>query len=242
MGDALKRLSYDRSDYVLTTKVFFGEHGPDSVLNQRGLSRKHVVEGLRKSLKRLQVDYVDVVFAHRSDPDVSIEEVVRAFNWVIEQGWAFYWGTSEWTAAEITEAWDVADRLNLIGPCAEQPQYNLLHRSRVEDEYAPLYKRCNLGLTIWSPLAFGMLTGKYSGAKIPEDSRLIKEKRLADSLTVEKANAVDNLKPIARRLGTSLAQLALAWCLKNKQVSVVLMGASKLEQVRALRGEGRGQA
>ncbi|BDA50125.1 Voltage-gated potassium channel subunit beta-1 [Coccomyxa sp. Obi] len=230
MGQAIKELGWKRSDYVISTKIFWGGKGP----NDKGLSRKHIIEGMKASLKRLQLDYVDLVFCHRPDTTTPIEETVRAMNFVIDQGWAFYWGTSEWTAQQITEAWAVADRLNLIGPAMEQPEYSLLQRQKVEVDYAPLYKKVGLGLTTWSPLASGLLTGKYSKDHVPEGSRLalemykgLKEKKLAEA-NLEK---VDKLKPIAKELGCSLAQLALAWCVKNSDVSTVITGATKPEQI-----------
>jgi len=237
MGEAIKigeeKKTWERSDLVVTTKIFFGtKDGP----NSRGLSRKHIVEGLQASLKRLQLDYVDIVFAHRPDPYTPIEEVVRAFNHIIDRGMAFYWGTSEWSAQDLTEAWRVANLLHLQGPIAEQPQYNIFHRQKVEIDYAPLYRSYGLGLTIWSPLASGILTGKYSGGTIPEGSRFALEgyKWLKDiklnkqGWQVEKT---DLLKPIADELGCSLAQLAVAWCLANPNVSTVLLGATKPEQL-----------
>lgn len=246
MGRCIKRLNVNRSELVISTKVFWG----GTKINQRGLSRKHIVEGLRASLKRLDLDYVDVVFAHRPDVHTPIEEVVRAFNFVIDQGWAFYWGTSEWPAELLVEAHDTAKRLNLVGPLCEQPQYSMLHRTRVESEYAHSYALFGLGLTIWSPLACGLLTGKYSKEAFPEGSRLGASdsdstwKWLRDQLMkgdgmngLEEKNLdvilhkVDGLKPIADRLQCTLAQLALAWCLKNSNVSTVITGATSKQQV-----------
>lgn len=235
MGQALKELGYPRKDFAITTKVFFGDTREPTV-TAKGNSRKHIVEGLRESLKRLQLDYVDVVFCHRADPDTPIEETVRAMNWVIDQGMAFYWGTSMWSAQQIEEAWQIAGRLGLMGPCVEQPHYNLFNRDKVEDEYKPLYQKYGLGLTTWSPLHSGVLTGKYSKGAVPEGSRFLLDqyKWLGDKMLHENAwqlDAVDKLKPIADDLGCSLAQLALAWCLFNKHVSTVIMGATKMHQL-----------
>jgi len=206
------------------------------------LSRKHIIEGLDASLKRLQLQYVDVIFAHRPDTETPIEETVRAFNHVIDQGKAFYWGTSEWTAQQIQQAQAVADKLGLIGPTCEQPQYSLLHRARVEKEYAALYKEIGLGTTVWSPLAFGVLTGKYKSADLaaaPEDSRLKKIGPFASMIlsmievgSFEKCiQMTDSLKAIADRLGCTQAQLALAWVIKNPNVSTAMTGHTSVEQV-----------
>ena len=203
------------------------------------MSRKHIVEGLRNALERLQLSYVDLVFAHRPDPDTPMEEIVRAFNWCIDQGMAFYWGTSEWSAEQITEAHAIAKNLNLIGPLMEQPQYNLFHRERFEKDYAPLYTKYKLGTTIWSPLASGVLTGKYN-TSIPEDSRLAQWKhpliqRLRQDLESEQGKAklekVDRLIVIAKKLDCTVAQLALAWCVKNQHVSTVILGATRVDQI-----------
>ncbi|KAL3697290.1 hypothetical protein R1sor_011366 [Riccia sorocarpa] len=230
MGQAIRELGWKRSDLVISTKLFWGGQGP----NDKGLSRKHIVEGVKASLKRLEMEYVDLLFAHRPDPSTPIEETVRAMNWVIDHGYAFYWGTSEWTAQQITEAWDVAHRLDLIGPSMEQPEYNLLAREKVESEYLPLYKRYGLGLTTWSPLASGVFTGKYSKNNIPPDSRFALEnyKNLAQrGLVDEVLSKVDALKPIAQDLGVPLSQLAIAWCASNPSVSSVITGATKEAQV-----------
>ncbi|CAM6089806.1 unnamed protein product [Calypogeia fissa] len=230
MGQAIKELGWKRSDLVISTKLFWGGQGP----NDKGLSRKHIVEGIKASLKRLEMDYVDLLYAHRPDTSTPIEETVRAMNWCIDHGYAFYWGTSEWTAQQITEAWDVAHRLDLIGPAMEQPEYNLLAREKVEAEYLPLYKNYGVGLTTWSPLASGVLSGKYGKNNIPPNSRfsLDNYKNLAQrSLVDEVLNKVDALKPIAQELGVSLAQLAIAWCASNPNVSCVITGATKEAQV-----------
>lgn len=234
IGQAFKQLGLKRSEIVVSSKVFFGSGS--SAPTARGLSRKHIVEGTKASLDRLGLDYLDLLYCHRPDPETPIEETVRAMNWVIDQGWAFYWGTSEWSAAQIEEAWKVADRLDLIGPAMEQPEYNLFHRKRVEEEYAPLYSKHGLGLTTWSPLASGILTGKYSGGTVPDGSRMTLEryKHLAQKKLVEKRrqiDLVDELRPVAGELGCSLAQLALAWCVRNPRVSSVITGATKVSQV-----------
>ncbi|OWY90905.1 hypothetical protein PHMEG_00040744, partial [Phytophthora megakarya] len=223
---------WSREDLVITTKMFFGAKRYDLAgPNDRGLGRKHIIEGTKASLKRLELDYVDVIFCHQQDEHTPIEETVRAMNFVIEQGWAFYWGTSNWSAAAITEACDIADRLGLIRPVVEQPEYNLLERSRVEVEYDGLYKKYKLGLTTWAPLAFGFLTGKYSSG-VPEGSRMENPlyKSFVGDFDIRVAKA-DKLKPIADELGMTLAQLALAWCVSNENVSSVLMGAKTTSQL-----------
>lgn len=211
-------------------------------INAKGLSRKHIVEGVQASLARLQLDYVDLLLAHRPDPSVPMEEVVRAFNHVLDRGWAFYWGTSEWTGAQLLEAWEVADRLGLVGPAVEQPEYNIFQRLKVERDFVPVYEKHGLGLTVWSPLASGILTGKYSGGNVPEGSRLSVEKFawLRKGIMEGKRaqiDAVDKLKPIAERMGATTAQLALAWCAANPRVSTVITGSSKRSQVRGVGGE-----
>lgn len=232
MGKVIKKAGWKRSDLVISTKIFWGGRGP----NDRGLSRKHIVEGMNASLQRLQLDYVDLLFCHRPDIHTPIEETVRAMNFIIDQGLAFYWGTSEWSAEQIMEAYGVARREHLIPPTMEQPQYNMFHRERVELEYARLYDQIGLGTTVWSPLASGMLTGKYLEG-IPQDSRLELEgyewlrKRLDSAEGQQQLEIVRKLKPIADDLDSSLAQLALAWCLKNPNVSTVITGASKPSQV-----------
>jgi voltage-dependent potassium channel beta subunit len=234
MGEALAELGIPRCDLVITTKIFHGCTREPTV-TARGLSRKHIIEGLEASLKRLQLDYVDVVFAHRPDDSVPMEEIVRAFNWVIEKGWAFYWGTSEWSSAQIMEAWREAERLNMVGPVVEQPHYNMLHRKRVEHDLQPVIQSYGVGLTTWSPLASGILTGKYSAKDcVPEDSRFAVKRyqNLKEGiLTDENLQAVERLKPLAERHGVKMAQLALAWTMANKDVSTVLTGATKVEQL-----------
>lgn len=233
LGKSLKEIGVRREDVIISTKIFFGDR-PSPAPTARGLSRKHIIEGLKSSLKRLDLEYVDLIFAHRPDPETPIEETVRAFNYCISQGLCFYWGTSEWSAAQIAEAWKVADDLGLIGPTMEQPQYSMLHRFKVESEYADLYAKYGLGLTTWSPLASGVLTGKYSPGVVPEGSRFTidRYKFLKDQYLVEQnLVVVEALKPIAEELKCTLPQLSLAWCLSNENVSTVIMGASKIEQL-----------
>lgn len=237
MGRALKELAWPRDEYVLTTKIFFGTGRKEP--NTRGLSRKHIVEGLKSSLKRLEQPYVDIVFAHRPDHATPMLEIVSAFTQTIRNlNLAYYWGTSEWSAAQITEATELADRHNLIAPVVEQPQYNAFHRERFEVEYAPLFKKYQYGTTIWSPLASGLLTGKYNDG-IPEGSRLANHKDFFDSkiksLQSDEGKAqiekVRKLTAIAERLGGNTAQLALAWAASNPNVSTVILGATKVEQI-----------
>jgi voltage-dependent potassium channel beta subunit len=233
MGAILATSGWKRSDYVVSTKIFWAGEGP----NDRGLSRKHIVEGTDAALARLQLDYVDLVFCHRADLHTPVEETVRAMNHVINQGKALYWGTSEWPAERILEAYHVARRERLIPPLMEQPQYNLFHRDRVEREYAPLYERIGLGTTIWSPLASGLLTGKYNDG-IPEGTRSTLEgyewlqSRLAGETVEGKIDKVRRMTTIANEVDCTMAQLALAWCLTNPNVSTAITGASRPEQVR----------
>ena len=232
MGAALKKTGWKQTDLVLSTKIFWGGEGP----NERGLSRKHIIEGMDNSLMRMGLEYVDLVFAHRPDIHTPIEETVRAFNHLIDQGKAFYWGTSEWSAQQIMEAYSIARQEHLIPPLMEQPQYNMFHRERFEVEYQRLYSEIGLGTTIWSPLASGLLTGKYNQG-IPEDSRANLEgyewlrKRFTDQTARENIQKVIQLGEVAKNLGCSTAQLALAWCLLNPNVSTVITGASRVEQV-----------
>jgi len=232
MGNVLKKTGWKRGDLVISTKLFWGGDGP----NDSGLSRKHIMEGIDASLQRLQLDYVDLLFCHRPDLYTPIEETVWAMNQVINQGKAFYWGTSEWNAQQITEAYGIARREHLIPPLMEQPEYNMFHRERVEREYEPLYIEIGMGTTIWSPLASGMLTGKYNQG-IPSESRLNVEgydwlrKRFENEEGKRRIDIVGQLMPIAADLGCSMAQMAIAWCLKNPNVSTVITGASKREQV-----------
>ena len=232
MGKVIQRAGWKRSDLVLSTKIFWGGSGP----NDRGLSRKHIVEGVDAALQRLQTDYVDLVFAHRPDIHTPIEETVRAFDHVINQGKAFYWGTSEWSASQIMEAFAIARREHLIPPQMEQPQYHMFHRERVENEYAHLYDEIGLGTTIWSPLASGLLTGKYN-KEMPKDTRATLEgyewlrHRFEDEEAVQRIAKVGKLMNIADDLGVSMAQLALAWTLKNPNISTTITGSSKPEQI-----------
>ena len=232
MGKAIKKAGWKQKDLVLSTKIFWGGDSP----NERGLSRKHIIEGMDGSLKRMGLEYVDLVFAHRPDIHTPIEETVRAFNHLINQGKAFYWGTSEWSAQQIMEAYGVARREHLIPPLMEQPQYNMFHRERVEVEYQRLYTEIGLGTTIWSPLASGLLTGKYNDG-IPEDSRATLEgyewlrKRFTDKEAQEQIQKVIKLSKVAKELSCTTAQLALAWCLLNPHVSTVITGASRSSQV-----------
>lgn len=233
MGNVIKRAGWKRSDLVVSTKIFWGGEGP----NDSGLSRKHIIEGTNAALKRLQMDYVDLIFCHRPDIHTPIEETVWAMNQVITQGKAFYWGTSEWDAQQITEAIGIARREHLIPPLMEQPQYNMFHRERVEKEYAPLYKQFGLGTTIWSPLASGLLTGKYNQG-IPDGTRATLEgyewlrKRFESPEAQIELTKVQKLVPIANQLDCSMAQLAIAWCMKNPNVSTVITGASRKQQVQ----------
>ncbi len=229
MGNVLKKAGWKRSSYVISTKIFWGGDGP----NDKGLSHKHVIEGVNAALDRLQLTYVDLCFCHRPDPETPIEETVRAMDVLVRQGKIFYWGTSEWSAAEIMRAHGIAKENGLTPPVMEQPQYNMLWRRRMEVEYLPLFAELGYGTTTWSPLASGVLTGKYNSG-IPKGSRLDLEnmKWLAESvLDADRIAYVQNLSAIASVLGCTMAQLAIAWCLKNRNVSSVITGASKREQV-----------
>lgn len=236
MGHALKKAGWPRDSYIVSSKVMFGWRGDQAGPNQRGLSRKHVYEAAHQAMERLQVDYLDLYFCHRPDPEVPVEETVRAMTELIQRGDVLYWGTSEWPAQLIQEAYGAARQYGLIPPTMEQPEYNLLHRKRVEQEYKKLYDSVGLGTTIWSPLASGFLTGKYNDG-IPADSRVNLPgyewlKQILESEQGQKALvAVRGLAKIADGLGTTLPRLALAWCLKNPNVSTVITGASRAEQV-----------
>jgi voltage-dependent potassium channel beta subunit len=233
MGDVLADLRFPRDSYCVSSKVFFGavDHPKPT---QRGLSRKHVMEACHQALQRLRVEHLDLYFCHRPDPDTPVEETVAAMDMLVRQGKVLYWGTSEWPAGAIHEAHRVARENHLVAPAMEQPQYNLLHRERVEEEYAPLYEAYGMGTTIWSPLASGLLTGKYNDG-IPDDARLaqpgyewLRKEVLGQG---ERIATVRRLQPVADELGVSLAQLAIAWCLLNPHVSTVMLGASRLEQL-----------
>lgn len=232
MGKILSSKKWDRDSYIVSSKVFFGaeKKGP----NRTGLSRKHVIEACHAALKRFQLDYLDLYFCHRPDINTPIEETVWAMNILLQQGKILYWGTSEWSAAEIMEAIKVAKENHLIGPTMEQPQYNMLERNKLEKEYYLLFRDHGIGTTVWSPLASGLLTGKYNESD-PGDTRLhmagldwLKNRTLAEE-SIEKARKI---KSVADELGVSMPKLALAWCLKNPHVSTVILGASKAVQLK----------
>lgn len=234
MGDALKALGWSRLSYVVSTKLFWGiSDGMAKVNGSNTLNRKYLHSAIDGSLKRLQLDFVDIVYCHRPDPETPIEETVHALHDMVVQGKALYWGTSEWSADEIRTAYDVADRNGWHKPIVEQPQYHLFHRTRVEREYCRLYEDIGIGLTTWSPLASGLLTGKYK-AGIPNDSRgaMPGMSFLRESLTDKQKNAtVAKLDELAKDLGGSVAQLAIAWVIKNPNVSSAILGASRPEQL-----------
>jgi voltage-dependent potassium channel beta subunit len=234
MGAALKKLGWDRLTYIVSTKFFWGLPATfaDGVNAKNTLNRKYLMQAIDHSLKRLDLDFVDLVYCHRPDANTPLEETVYAMHDMIASGKALYWGTSEWSAAEIAAAWQIADKHHLHKPVVEQPEYNLFHRKRVEVEYARLYDDIGLGLTIWSPLASGLLTGKYAKG-MPEDSRgsLKNMAWMQDQLLDADKNArVIKLAEVAKSLGCTTAQLAIAWCLKNPRVSTVITGASRLSQ------------
>lgn len=233
MGRVLKKKNWDRTSYVVSSKAFFGWRGPANKPNQTGLSRKHLTEACHEALQRLQVDYLDLYFCHRPDKNTPIEEVVWTMNTLIQQGKILYWGTSEWSAQEILEAHVVAEKNRLIGPTMEQPEYNLFTRTKVEKDFLQIYKSFGLGTTIWSPLASGLLTGKYN-AGIPEGSRLALEGFgwLKDKTYVEdKVEKVRQLQTVADDLGCALAELAVAWCISNLYVTTAILGATKRSQL-----------
>jgi len=232
MGRVLKQKNWERSSYIVSSKVFFGWR-KNNKPNQTGLSRKHIFEACHEALQRLQLDYLDLFFCHRPDPQVPIEEVVWTMHNLIQQGKILYWGTSQWSGSEIMEAHRVAQQYNLIGPSMEQPQYNMFERFKVEMDYQPVYKNAGLGTTIWSPLAAGFLTGKYLQG-IPEDSRLaikgfdwLKDRWMQE----EKINKLKKLVVLADSLGVSMASLAIAWTIKNPNVTTAILGATKKEQL-----------
>jgi voltage-dependent potassium channel beta subunit len=234
MGEAFKALKWPRLNYLVSTKFFWGIDREGHATNRKDtLNRKYLLQAIDGSLRRLQLEHVDLVYCHRPDPATPIEETVWAMSDMITRGKALYWGTSEWAAADIRAAWDIADKHHLHKPVVEQPEYNLFHRRRVEQEYARLYADIGLGLTTWSPLASGLLTGKYKSG-IPEGSRGAMEsmaflrERLTDPL---KNEAVARLEGIAARLGGNVAQLAIAWANRNPNVSTVILGASRLSQL-----------
>lgn len=233
MGRVLKNKGWDRTSYVVSSKAFFGWRGTDNKPNQTGLSRKHLVEACNEALKRLQVDYLDLYYCHRPDKKTPIEETVWAMNHLIQQGKILYWGTSEWSAAEIMEANRVAETYRLIGPKVEQPQYNLFERNKIEGEFLDVFRTVGLGTTIWSPLASGLLTGKYNKG-IPKDSRMaipgfdwLKDRWIME----EKIEKVKKLAKLAKTLGTSTSVLSIAWCIKNPNVTTAILGATKKEQL-----------
>ena len=233
MGRVLKAKKWDRTSYVVSSKAFFGWRGENNKPNQTGLSRKHLTEACNEALQRLQTDYLDLFFCHRPDKNTPIEEVVFTMNTLIQQGKILYWGTSEWSGVEIMEAHRVAQAYRLIGPAMEQPQYNLFERNKVENDYLQVFKNVGLGTTIWSPLASGLLTGKYNNG-IPEGSRVaiegfgwLKERTIME----EKFVKVKQLQTLAAELGVSLAALSIAWCIQNPNVTTAILGATKKEQL-----------
>lgn len=232
MGAVLRKLAWRRGSYLISTKLFWGLH--DSPNESNTLNRKYLIEGIEGSLKRLNLDYVDLLFCHRADPSTPIEETVWAMHNIIEQGKALYWGTSEWEATDILQAIETAERHHLHKPVVEQPVYNLFERHRFGLDYKPVYQDNGYGSTTWSPLASGLLTGKYN-AGIPDNSRgaLQELDWLQDQLTdTERLAKVSALRPLADQMGASLAQFSLAWCLQNPNVSTVITGASRVEQVQ----------
>ena len=229
MGKILKKLKWDRDTYIVSSKAFWGGELP----TQKGLSKKHLHDACDAALRRLQVDYLDLFFCHRPDPETPILETVYAMNDLLQQGKIMYWGTSEWSAKEIKEAFSLSKKYKLRGPTMEQPQYNMLHRNRFENEYREIFKKYKLGTTIWSPLASGVLTGKYSDG-IPANSRFKVKgyEWLADSMADIDFKKIEKINKISEKIGIKLSQLAILWCLKNKNVSTVILGASKLSQLK----------
>lgn len=233
MGRVLKQKNWERSSYVVSSKAYFGLRGPENKPNQAGLSRKHLFEACHDALRRLQLDYLDLYFCHRPDPNVPMEEIVWTMHQLIQQGKVLYWGTSQWSGAEIMEAHKVAQQYKLIGPAVEQPQYNMFERFRMEQDYLPVFRTVGLGTTIWSPLAAGFLTGKYLNG-MPEGSRLsysnfgwLKDRWLQE----EKIAKLRKLMELAADLGVSLPTLAIAWTVVNPHVTTAILGASKEEQL-----------
>jgi voltage-dependent potassium channel beta subunit len=233
MGRVLKAKNWDRTSYTLSSKAFFGWRGKENKPNQTGLSRKHLTEACNEALQRLQTDYLDLYFCHRPDKNTPIEEVVLTMNTLIQQGKILYWGTSEWSGVELMEAHRVAQHYRLIGPSMEQPQYNLFERNKIENDYLEVYKNVGLGTTIWSPLAAGLLTGKYNNG-IPEGSRLgiegfdwLKDRWIMQ----DKIEKVKQLQVLSNELGCSLPALSIAWCIKNPNVTTAILGATKKEQL-----------
>jgi voltage-dependent potassium channel beta subunit len=233
MGRILKKKNWDRTSYTVSSKAFFGWRGKENKPNQTGLSRKHLMEACHEALQRLQLDYLDLFFCHRPDPNVPIEEVVWTMHNLIQQGKILYWGTSQWSGAEIMEAHRVAQQYGLIGPTVEQPQYNMFERFKMEQDYLPVFQNVGLGTTIWSPLAAGFLTGKYLNG-IPEDSRLaiqgfdwLKERWVQEA----KIEKVKKLAVLAQEMSVSLAEMAIAWTIKNPNVTTAILGATKKTQL-----------
>lgn len=233
MGRVLKKKNWDRTSYTVSSKVFWGWRGKENKPNQFGLSRKHIVEACHEALQRLQVDYLDMYFCHRPDKNVPIQETVWAMHHLIAQGKVLYWGTSEWSGVEIMEAHRVASQYGLIGPSMEQPQYNLFERNKLENEFLTIFNTVGLGTTIWSPLASGLLSGKYNNG-IPEDSRYalagfdwLRDRWMKEDM-LDKVRKLSNL---AEGLGIKMAQLSIAWCLKNPNVSTVILGATNKQQL-----------
>jgi len=229
MGNVLQRVGWRRESLVLSTKIFWGGDGP----NDRGLNHKHIIEGVHAALERLKVEYVDLAFCHRPDPDTPIDETVRAWDILVRQGKVFYWGTSEWAAHDVLRAHEIALEHRLTPPSMEQPQYNMFERDKVEREYLPLYEKLGYGMTTWSPLGSGVLSGKYNDG-VPKGTRL----NLPDMawlkdevLQAGRIDRVRKLAAVAKDVGCSMSQLAIGWCLKNPHVSTVITGASKKEQV-----------
>jgi len=234
MGRVLKRKTWERSSYCISSKVFWGWRGKENKPNQTGLSRKHIFEACHEALERLKVDYLDIFFCHRPDKKIPIEEVVWSMNLLIQQGKILYWGTSEWTGVEIMEAHRVAQQYKLIGPVVEQPQYNLFERKKMEEEFLMVFKTVGLGTTIWSPLASGLLSGKYNNG-IPEDSRFALKgfDWLKDRWMVEdRIEKTKRLAALAQELNISTATLSIAWCIRNPNTTTAILGATNKEQLR----------
>jgi voltage-dependent potassium channel beta subunit len=233
MGRVLKNKKWDRTSYVVSSKAYFGWRGKENKPNQTGLSRKHLVEACHEALQRMQIDYLDLFYCHRPDKTTPIEEVVHTMNTLIQQGKILYWGTSEWSGVEIMEAHRVASEYKLQGPTVEQPQYNMFERNKMENEYLEVFKNVGMGTTIWSPLAAGLLTGKYNDG-IPEGSRFELEgyEWLRDQwLMQDKIRKVQQIAVIAKALKVSTASLSIAWCIKNPNVTTAILGATKKEQL-----------
>jgi len=233
MGRVLKKKKWDRTSYTVSSKAFWGWRGADNKPNQTGCSRKHLTEACNEALQRLQVDYLDMFFCHRPDKNTPIEETVWAMNHLIQQGKVLYWGTSEWSGVEIMEAHRVADKLRLIAPTMEQPQYNMFEREKIDKEYLDIFRTVGMGTTIWSPLAAGLLSGKYNDG-IPKGSRFalegfdwLKNRWVMD----EKVKKVKKLAELSAKLGVSTAALSIAWCIKNQNVSTAILGATKKQQL-----------